>query len=454
MKPIFVRFVITSLVCFFGPSAAAGAAPGGSDWPQWRGPGSQGISAEAGLPTEWSDTKNVQWKTPIPGAGHSSPIVSGGRVFLTTSVEGAAVERTHTVTHLYNNQVFKHPDWTGADRMYTLKVLCLDRKTGRVLWERVAYEGKVYDTRHRKNTYASSTPATDGRYVYAYFGPEGLYCYDFDGNQVWKASLGQIGSMGMGVGTSPVLYENLLILQCDQEYDGGASFLLALDKKTGKQVWKTARSNRASWSTPVIARHGRRVELITSGGKGIISYDPATGKELWRCQGVEDIAIPTPVVGPGLVIVSGGGDFKCVVAVRTGGSGDVTGTPNVLWKFKKSVAYVASPILYGDFFYLMSDKGILTCMDAKTGELKYEGGRVPVPATFMSSPVAFDGKLLLTSEDGETFVIKAGPTFEVLGTNSIGEPVYASVAISDGNIFIRGAKHLYCIGSASGGSHP
>lgn len=420
------------------------AAMADSNWPQWRGPDGLGISTENGLPIEWSETKNVVWKTPITGRGHSSPIVWGRHLFLTTDIEGEVVPGAKAVRHEFQGKEFKHPDSVGSDRRHTLKVIGIDRDDGKMLWERVAYEGVVFDDRHKKNTYASSTPATDGTRVYSFFGSEGLYCYDFKGNQIWKQTFGGIAQMGMGQGTSPVLYENLVILQCDED-SGEKSFIVAVDKRTGKEVWKVSRKVQASWATPILVRANQRTELITSGNELVISYDPVTGKELWRCKGVESNAIPSPLAGHNMVFISAGYPAKRTIAVRLGGSGDLTNTPNIVWKYEKGSAYVPSPILYGDYVYLMTDRGILTCLDARTGQIKYEGGRVPIPATFTASPVAFDGKILLTSEDGDTFVIKAGPSHEVLRTNSIGEPVYASPAIAEGRIFIRGEKNLYCI---------
>ena len=424
---------------------AAGASNADTNWPQWRGPGGQGVSAEKNLPDEWSETKNIQWKTAIPGRGHSSPIVWGKRIFLTTSIEGEVIPGAAAVKHKRRGEDYVHPDAVAADRKHTLKLLCLDRDTGKILWERTAYEGTVYDSRHRKNNYASSTPVTDGRFVYAFFEAEGLYCYDFDGKLIWRTSLGKIAKMGLGHGISPVLHENLLILQCDQEDGGPVSFIAAVDKRTGEEVWRTPRTHRKTWATPLLVRAGGRMELIASGAETVISYDPATGKELWRCKGVVGHAIPSAVTGHGMVFVSAGYPSKRVLAIRPGGSGDLTDTSNVVWSYDKGTAYVASPILYGDYLYVMTDKGLITCLDAKTGEVKYEGGRVPVPASFTASLVAFDNKVLLVSEDGDTFVLEAGPVHRVLRTNSLGEPVYASPAIAAGRIFIRGENHLFSI---------
>ena len=419
---------------------------GATNWPQWRGPGGMGISTEKNLPAEWSATKNIKWKTPIAGRAHSSPVVWGNKLFLTTAIEGPVVPGAKAVKHMDGDKEFLHPDSIGADRKHTFKVICLNASNGKVLWEQTAFEGTPYDNRHRKSSFAASTPATDGKLVYAFFGTEGLYAYDMNGKLQWKADLGKLGTVGMGTGTSPILYEDFVILQCDEE-NGAASFIVALNKKTGKEAWRTPRKVQVSWATPILVTTSKRSELITSGTETVIAYDPATGKELWRHKGVESNAIPSPVANQEFVFISAGFPAKIAMAIKLGGSGDLTGTPNVPWTYPKGTAYVPSPILYGDYLYLTTDRGILTCIDAKTGEVKYEGGRIPIPATFTASPVAFDGKILMTSEDGDTFLVKAGPKHEIIGTNSVGEPVYASPAIADGRIYIRGEKNIYAIGS-------
>lgn len=435
---VFSLLLATSLL------AATARATGGANWPQWRGPSGQGISNEKDLPNEWSPTKNIKWKTAIAGRGHSSPIVWGNRIFLTTAVEGPVVQGAKAVTHFDDGKEYIHPDSVGADHQHSFMVMCLDRDTGKILWQQTAFEGTPYDNRHRKASYAASTPATDGKYVYAFFGTEGLFAYDLNGKLAWKASVGKLGTFGMGVGTSPVLFNNLLIIQCDEE-SGAASFMVALDKTTGKEVWRTPRKVQASWATPLLVTAGNHSEIITTGNEAVIAYDPSNGKELWRHKGTESNAIPSPVANNEMVFISAGFPAKIAMAIKLGGSGDLTDT--VAWQYAKGTAYVPSPILYGDYLYLTTDRGILTCLDAKTGEVKYEGGRVPVPATFTASPVAFDGKILLTSEDGDTFIVKAGPKHEIIGTSSVGEPVYASPAIADGRIIIRGERNLYAIGN-------
>lgn len=418
---------------------------GGQNWPQWRGPSSEGVSGEKQFLFEWSPQKNIQWKTSVPGQGHSSPIVWGKRVFLTTAVEGPLLPGAKAVKHMAGGKEFDHKDSLGADRLHTLKVLCLDLETGKIVWERTAYEGRVFDNRHRRNTYASPTPITDGRHVYAYFGSEGLYCYSFSGKLIWKSSLGSIATMGMGVASSPVLWQNLLFLQCDQD-NGEASFLAAVDKRSGREAWRVRRTTLESWTSPVVTAQGQRPELIVNARELVIAYNPANGGELWRVKGVGANPVPTPVVGHGLAFFAAGAGDKRSMAVRLGAVGDLTDTDKVVWRYNKGTAHIASPILYQDYLYLLTDTGLMTCLEARTGEVKYQGKRVPIPATFTASPVAVDGKILITSDDGDTFVIKAGPEHEILQSNTLSEPVYASLALSQGKILIRGEKNLYCIG--------
>lgn len=437
LAALFITAVLTQIVATANPK---------SNWPQWRGPKGQGVSQETGLPVEWTNTKNVKWKTPIKGRGHSSPIVWDKKIFLTTALDGEVIPGGKAgVTHkLADGSDFVHPDAVGADLNHTFKIICIDRVSGKILWERTAYEGPVHDSRHKKASFASSTPATDGKYVFAFFGSEGLYAYDYKGKLLWKQDLGKLGTASVGYGVSPILYGNLVIMQCDES--GGNSFMVAFDKKTGKEAWRTPRKVDVTWSSPVLVHSGKQTEIVAAAAEAIIAYDPLTGKELWRHKGLESNAVPTPVVLQDLVVVTSGYPNKIALALRAGGRGDITGTPHLVWSYNKGTAYVPSPIAYGDYIYLMTGNGSITCLDAKTGKMAYEGARVPKSTMFMASPVAFEGKILLTSEAGDTFVLKAGPQHEVLGTNSLGEPVYASPAIADGNIFIRGEQHLYAIG--------
>jgi len=445
MKP-FHHIALVLFIALTGLLLLNSSASARANWPQWRGPAGQGISTEKNLPTTWTATKNIKWKTPIEGLGHSSPIVWGKKIFLTTALDGEVIPgRTPGVTHkMADGSDFVHPDALGADRRHTFKVICIDRESGKILWQRVAYEGPVHDSRHKRASFASSTPATDGKYVFAFFGTEGLYAYDFNGKLLWKQDLGKLGTASVGYGVSPILYGNLVIMQCDES--GMNSFIAAFDKKTGKEVWRAPRKVDVTWSTPVLVKTGKRTELVASAAEAIISYDPMTGKELWRHKGLESNAVNTPVVSNDMVVITSGYPLKIALALRAGGSGDVTGSKQLVWSYNKGTAYVPSPILYGDYLYLMAGNGSLTCLDAKTGKVAYEGARVPKAIPFTASPVAYEDKVLITSDEGETFVVKAGPKHEIIGTNSVGEAVFASPALADGKIFIRGTKSLYCIG--------
>lgn len=410
------------------------------NWPQWRGPGGQGVSAEPNLPLEWQPDRNIAWKVALPG-GYSSPVVWGDKLFVTAVIEGDVLPGVKAVEHTMEGKPWVHPDSVAADRKHTFKVLALDTRTGRTLWEQVAYEGPVFDARHRRSSFAGPTAATDGSMVFAYFGPEGLYAYDVTGKPLWK-QVEKFATLGLGTGTSPVLYRNLVIVQRDED-NGERSSIAAYDKGTGKEVWRTTRNVQISWSTPVLVDVEGRTQLVTNATEFTISYDPATGKELWRTTGVESNAIHTPLVGHGLVIVTAGYPAKKVIALRPG---EVAPGQRVAWEYAKGTGYVLSNILYDGYLYLLTDNGIVTCLDPKTGDVKYEGGRVPVPSRFMGSPVAFGGFIAMTSEDGDTFMLKAGPKHEIVRTNSVDEPVFASPAIANGRIYIRGEKHLFAIG--------
>jgi outer membrane protein assembly factor BamB len=416
---------------------ACSAGLAAENWPQWRGVNGQGISTETQLPTEWGPDRNIAWKVELPH-GYSSPVVWNDRLFLTSAIEGEAIPGQIPESVRIKQP---HPDSVAGDKKHTLKVLALDTKTGKTVWEQTAYEGPVFDARHRRSTFAGPSAVTDGKMVYAYFGPEGLYAYDFAGKLAWKVVV-KFHTLGLGTGTSPILYQNLVIIQRDEE--ATTSVIAAYDKTTGAEVWKTKRPVEISWATPVLVPVGSRTELVANGMEFVMGYDPATGKELWRTTGVESNAIHAPLVGKGLVIVTAGFPAKKIIAIRPG---EQTADKRVAWTFTKGTGYVLSNILYGDYVYLSTDNGIITCLDATTGEVKYEGGRPPKPTHFMGSAVAYNGLLAMTSEDGDTFMLKAGPKHEIVRTNTIDEPVYSSAALANGRVYIRGEKNLYAIGS-------
>jgi outer membrane protein assembly factor BamB len=409
-------------------------------WPGWRGR-ANGVSTLRTLPSSWSAERGVAWKVDVPGRGHSSPVVWGNRIFLTKDIEGDVIPGAAPVKHKLEGQPFVHPDSVSGNRKHTLKVLTYDAGNGKLLWERTAYEGKVFDDTHRFNTYASPTPVTDGKFVYVWFESQGLYKYDFDGKLVWTASLGGIASLGVGTGGSPVLFEDLILLLCDQD-EGEHSFLAAVSTRDGKVVWKLDRKNQITWTTPALVESGGRKLLIVPSTEDVVAYDPRTGKELWRAEGLGGNVVHAPVVGHGMVYVSTGYPTKKTMGIRLD---PAPGEARVAWKYEKGAGYIPSPILYGDYVYLMTGAGLLTCLDAHTGEPKYEAKRFPTPGQFVASPVAFDGKVLITSQDGDTYVVKAGPVHEIIGTNPLGEQVFASLALVGDSIYIRAEKHLYRI---------
>ena len=425
---VFITFCL-SLALTVGPAA--------ENWPQWRGPQGQGISTETQLPSEWSPAKNVVWKTELPH-GYSSPIVWNDRIFLTSAIEGEVVPGVVPESVRIDQA---HPDSVAGDRKHTLKVIALETETGKILWEQTAYEGPVFDARHNRSTFAGPTATTDGTMVYAYFGPEGLYAYDFNGKLAWKV-VEKFHTLGLGTGTSPVLFDNTVIIQRDQ--DEKTSAVVAYDKTTGKELWKATRPVSISWSTPVLVNVGNRTELVTNGTESVIAYDAATGKEVWRTKGVESNAIHTPLVGKDLVVVTAGFPAKRIIAIRPG---DQPEEKRIAWEYAKGTGYVLSNILYDDRVYLSTDNGILTCLDARTGTVIYEGGRPPKPTHFMGSAVVYNGMIAMTSEDGDTFMIKAGPKYQIVRTNTIDEPVYSSLALANGRVYIRGTKHLFAIGN-------
>lgn len=398
------------------------------NWPQFRGPGSQGISSETGLPIEWSATENISWKTTLPGPGHSSPIVWGDRIFLTV-FEPTTMSRIRSVLPIPYS-----PDGK-------LWVLCLDRRNGKILWQKEV-SVKTIEQAHGTNSPASPTPVTDGMYVYVYFGSFGLLCYDFAGKVIWRHPLGPFPNE-WGSASSPILYGNLLILNCDTDAD---DFLLALDKKTGKQVWKVPRTPSArAWPTPMNWDTGNSTEIVVSRSRQVMAYDPKDGKWLWTVEGTTLWVTPTPVAAHGLLFVaSDGPGGEIFMAIRPGGRGNITNS-HVAWRYERGAPYASSVVVVGDYLYGVKNGGLVTCLLAKTGQLIYQQ-RLPAGGSYYASPIASEGKIYTLSERGETCVFEAGPAFKLLATNNLGERCMASPAVSRGQIFVRSDKTLFCIG--------
>jgi outer membrane protein assembly factor BamB len=427
-----------------------GAAVSAQNWPMFRGPAASGVADGAPTPVKWdvATGENVLWKTPLNGVAVSSPIVWGDRVFLSTAVSSDPSAGIRT--GLYGDvepvkDVSKH----------TWKVVALDKRTGKVLWERVAHEGIPKTRRHPKSSQATATPVTDGRRVIVSFGSEGLYAYDLDGKLLWKRDLGVLNAgwfydpdYEWGVGSSPIIWKNMVIVQCDIQKN---SFLAAFDVATGQPAWRTPREEIPSWSTPAIFEGNGRTELVTQATTFIRGYDPENGRELWRLSGNSEIAIPTPIVGPGIIIVTNGyRGVQPIFAIKPGASGDITlksdqsQNPSIAWSSTRGGPYIPTPVIYGDRLYVLQNNGVLAAYNVRTGERLYQE-RVGPGGSFSASPVAADGKIYLTSEDGDVFVVKAGPAYELLATNHVGEVVMATPAVSDGTIFIRGLKDVFAL---------
>jgi len=440
----------------FAPLAthAAGPEPGAGHWPQFRGKDAAGVSDGANLPDAWDAAagKGVIWKTRIPGLAHSSPVVWGDQVFVTTAVSSLP------------NATFKpglYGDGTASEDTTVQKwqLLSLDRKTGRVQWQRTAYEGVPKEKRHIKATYANATPATDGKHVAAFFGSQGLYVYDLAGTLKWKRDLGRLDagayddpSYEWGNASSPILYQDLVIVQCDQQKD---SFLIALRLSDGEIAWKASRDEQPSWATPTVFPGSGKggAELVTNAPKFIRGYDPKTGRELWRLGRSSNITAPTPIFdGDLIVVMSGRRPNAPIFVLKAGAQGDITlpegatSGGSVVWTKEKAGSYMPTPIAYGGHLYVLKNQGILSCYDLRTGELRYEQRLPDVTSGFSASPVAADGKLYLPSEDGEILVVKAGPSFALVGRNPMGQPLMATPAISGRMLLVRGERELVAIG--------
>ena len=424
----------------------------GQHWPSFRGPNASGVADGHPTPVKWNATsgESVLWKTPIPGMAVSSPIVWGDRVFVSTAVSS---DPNATIrTGLYGD-VKPSTDLS----MHSWRLVALDKRTGKVVWERVAHEGVPRTKRHPKSSQASPTPVTDGRHVVVSFGSEGLYTYDVDGKLLWKRDLGVLNAGGFydpdyewGVGSSPIIWKDSVIVQCDIQKN---SFIAAFEVATGQPLWRTPREEIPSWSTPAIYEGNGRAELVTQATNFTRGYDPSTGQELWRLSGNSEIAIPTPIIGQNLIIVTNGyRGVQPIYAIKPGAKGDITlkgeqsQSEFIAWSTKRGGPYIPTPLIYHDHLYVCSNNGVLSAYDVRTGQRLYQERLGGTGGSFSASPVAADGKIYLSSEDGDVFVVKAGPTYELLATNSIGEVVMATPAISDGVIIIRGLKDVFAIG--------
>lgn len=382
-------------------------------WPRWRGPSGQGLVSGEGYPDTWSDTENVVWRSPVPGSGNSSPVVWEDRIYLTTS-------------------------YSGGQR---LSLLAFDRATGEQVWETFAPEGRT-ERVHDKNGHASATPTTDGERIYVSFGARGLAAFDMDGELEWHQDLGNLDNY-WGTAGSPLLYEDRIIVYQDIS---SSSFVAAFDKETGEQIWLTDRNASVGWGSPIAIRVGDHDEIIVHSQNRVMSYNPDDGSLRWYCDGNTVEVIPTPVVGHGMLFCSSGRAGP-TMAIRPGGEGDVTET-HLEWRSPRGSPFVPSPVLYEGQLYIVNDmQSIVTSFSAESGETLFQG-RLGVARRegFSASPVAFDGKVFFTNDNGETFVLRAGPEFEIMHVNQLGEKMLASPALVDGRWYMRTESSLIAVG--------
>lgn len=445
-------FLAAALLSALLSMEAGGQDPAGGNWPQFRGPNASGVADGKPLPTRWDVPKNesILWKTPTPGLGFSSPVIWGDQIFLTTSVSEGDKQASLRVG-LYGD-IAPVTD----DTPQSFRVLCLDKNTGKILWDKEAFNGVPKIKRHTKASHANCSPATDGKHVVAFFGSEGLYCYSTSGELLWKKDFGVLDSgyyvapdAQWGFASSPVIHGDKVLLQCDVQKD---SFVAAVNLKDGSFVWKTPRDEVPTWSTPTVHVAPGRSQMIVNGYKRIAGYDLNTGKELWWMKGGGDIPVPTPIIAHNLIYITNAhGALAPIYAIRPTAEGDIslgadeTKNSHIEWAHLRTGNYMQTPLVYGDMLYACRDSGILACYDARTGDKKYRE-RLADGTGFTASPVAGDGKIYFTSEEGDVYVIRTGEKFELLSKNSLGDISMATPAISNGTIFFRTRGHLIAVG--------
>ena len=418
-------------------------------WPQFRGPRGSGVAEDQRPPVSWDveSGRGVVWKTPIPGLGHSSPVVWGDRLFLTSA-------KSSDPASVFEPVLKGEQDFRSDTARHQWRVYALDRATGKIVWDRLACEGVPRIPRHPHNSYASATPATDGRHVVVSFGSEGLYCYSVNGDLRWKRDLGVVHAgkhnnpeYTWGTASSPILYRGMVIVLCDSLGDG---YLAAFDVKSGREIWRTKREAHPSWSTPAIYEGKGPPELVTNAAPLIQGYDPSNGKELWRLGPSTTNTTPTPIAGEGLIFVANGyNPIKPIYAVVPGSRGDLTlkedatGSDAIAWSNRRDGPYMATPLLYRGILYVVSSRGVLTAFEPRTGVQIYQ--QRLAPGGYSASPVAADGRIYIAGEDGQIFTIRAGRTFEILATSAMNEPTMATPALAGHALFVRTEHWIWAL---------
>lgn len=439
-KAHIIYFALVLLItAFFAPGFFAVD----NDWHQWRGPNNDGM-ARGDIPVEWSDTRNVAWRATIPGRGFSSPVIWGDKIFLTTAVPIGDASAASAAPQA-GGQRRGPGGGAGVGREHKFVVMCLNRNTGKLLWERVAKTATPHEGYHHQyGSFASNTPVTDGQHVYAFFGSRGLYKYDLDGKLIWEKQFPPMRMrLSFGEGVPTVLDGDTLYLKFDQEQD---SYMLALDKRDGKELWRVARDEVSSWSPPLVVTHNGRKQVVVSASKKVRSYDAATGKLIWEAAGLGTNVIPAPVTASGVVYAMSGHREPNLLAIRLGREGDLTGTDAILWTNNRGNSYTAAPVLHDNKLYFITDTGMLSCFNASTGAPHYHQQRLPKPYNFKASPVGVNGKLYLATEEGDVVVVKMGEKYETLATNTLADQTFiATPAVAGGSLYLRGQNTLFCI---------
>ncbi|RKU29802.1 hypothetical protein C6497_05515 [Candidatus Poribacteria bacterium] len=422
-------------------------------WPQWRGPFATGVAIDANPPTTWSETENIKWKVPIPGMGHATPIIWEDRIFVQTAIQGKMPETPPQE----NPEVENPPEESRRGRRrgrrnntpqpnYTFELLAYDRSNGDVIWQKTLRETVPHEGMHNTASFASNSPITDGEHIFAYFGSRGLYCLDMDGNLIWEKDIGLMRKSGtFGEGSCPIIYGNTIVILQDHE---GQSFIVALDKKSGDELWRIDRDERTTWTTPIVVEEAGKPQVIVAATNRSRGYDIENGDVIWECGGMTRNVVPTPVADNGFVYLISGFRGAALQAINLAhAKGDISYSDEAIaWQYQADTPYVPSPLLHGDVIYFLSgNRGILSAIDTNTGSVNYGPIRLPNMQMVYSSIVAAGDNVYIASRDGNVVVVKHGADFEIIAENKLDDSFNASPAIVGSELYLRGSQNLYCI---------
>ncbi len=456
MKCLMIRPVNFKTLCLAGTLASGVLLSSETtNWPQWRGPTANGHATTGNPPVEWSETKNIKWKKSIPGKGHSSPVIWGDRLFLMTAV---ALEQDNEVNPKKNPpepQAGPQRRRRGGRRggfgrqqaptqLHAFLTICLNKKSGETIWTREGVKEVPHEGHHSTNTFSSASPVTDGEHIVSFFGSRGLFCYDMDGNEVWKKDLGNMPTRnGFGEGSSPTLHGNILIVLWDNETD---SYVVAFDKRNGKQLWRQSRDEKTGWTTPYVLTHEGVTQVVINATNKVRSYDLQTGELIWECGGQTTNTIPSIVADAHNVYALSGYRGNMAMAIALGGKGDLTGSESIQWKVTRGTPYVPSPLLYdGRLWFTQGNNAVITCLNPQSGELHYAQERLSGSSGFYASPVGVSDRVYLAGRNGKTTVIENADELNVLSVNELDGEIDSSPAVSGNALYIRSHDHLYCI---------